>query len=225
MKKEWLFSYPWSGRMKEETEYFIHKGGVRMRKLHIFKAAIGMAVILLLTACGSNGVPDAKNWDIEEFSYVDQDGLPFSKEDLNGKVWVADFIFTNCENVCLPMTANMVKLQQKLKDEGISDVEFVSFSVDPEVDKPEVLREFGDQFNVDYTNWHFLTGYSQEEIQTFAMDNFKTIVQKPENEDQVIHQTSFYIMDQDGKIIRDYTGLQDIPFDEMIKHIKILQNY
>lgn len=191
----------------------------------MFKAAIGMAVLLLLTACGSNGVPDAKNWDIEEFSYVDQDGKPFTKEDLKGKVWVADFIFTNCEDVCLPMTANMVKLQQKLKDEGISDVEFVSFSVDPEVDKPEVLKEFGDQFNVDYTNWHFLTGYSQEEIQTFAMDNFKTIVQKPENEDQVIHQTSFYIMDQDGKIIRDYTGLQDIPFEEMIKHIKILQNY
>ena len=196
-----------------------------MRKLHMFKAAIGMAVLLLLTACGSNGVPDAKNWDIEEFSYLDQDGKPFTKEDLKGKVWVADFIFTNCEDVCLPMTANMVKLQQKLKDEGISDVEFVSFSVDPEVDKPEVLKEFGDQFNVDYTNWHFLTGYSQEEIQTFAMDNFKTIVQKPENEDQVIHQTSFYIMDQDGKIIRDYTGLQDIPFEEMIKHIKILQNY
>ena len=196
-----------------------------MRKLHMFKAAIGMAIVLLLTACGSNGVPDAKNWDIEEFSYVDQDGKPFTKEDLKGKVWVADFIFTNCKDVCLPMTANMVKLQQKLKDEGISDVEFVSFSVDPEVDKPEVLREFGDQFNVDYTNWHFLTGYSQEEIQTFAMDNFKTIVQKPENEDQVIHQTRFYIMDQDGKIIQDYTGLQDIPFDEMIKHIKILQNY
>lgn len=196
-----------------------------MRKLHRFKAAIGMAVILMLTACGSNGVPDAKNWDMEDFSYVNQDGKPFSKENLKGKVWVADFIFTNCEDVCLPMTANMVKLQQKLKDEGISDVEFVSFSVDPEVDKPEVLKEFGDQFNVDYTNWNFLTGYSQDDIEAFAMDNFKTIVQKPDNEDQVIHQTSFYLMDQDGKIIRDYTGLQGIPFDEMIKHIKILQNY
>lgn len=196
-----------------------------MRKLHIFKAAIGIAILLLLTACGSNGVPDAKNWDIEDFSYVDQAGKPFSKDDLKGKVWVSDFIFTSCEDVCLPMTANMVKLQQKLKDEGISNVEFVSFSVDPEVDKPEVLKGFGDQFNVDYTNWHFLTGYSQDEIETFAMENFKTIVKKPENEDQVIHQTSFYLMDQDGKIIRDYAGLEGIPFDEMIKHIKILQNY
>lgn len=45
------------------------------------------------------------------------------------------------------MTSNMTKLQQQLKDEGIKDVEFVSFSVDPEIDKPDVLKKFGDQFN------------------------------------------------------------------------------
>lgn len=196
-----------------------------MRKLHVLMAAMGASILLLLTACGSNGVPDAKNWDLEDFSYIDQDGKPFSKSDLKGKVWVADFIFTSCETVCLPMTSNMSKLQQQLKDEGIEDVEFVSFSVDPEIDKPDVLKKFGDQFNVDYKNWHFLTGYDQEEIEQFALDNFKTIVKKPEKEDQVIHGTSFFLMDQDGKIIRDYTGLQDIPFEDMIKHIKILQNY
>ncbi|MFC9601235.1 SCO family protein [Peribacillus butanolivorans] len=196
-----------------------------MRMLHLLKAAIGTTVLLLLTACGSSGVPDAKNWDLENFSYIDQEGEPFSKSDLKGKVWVSDFIFTSCEDVCLPMTSNMSKLQKMLKDEGISDVEFVSFSVDPEIDKPDVLKKFGDQFNVDYTNWHFLTGYGQEEIEQFALDNFKTLVKKPENEDQVIHQTSFFLVDKDGKIIQEYTGLQDIPFDEIIKHIKILQNY
>ncbi|WP_340371557.1 SCO family protein [Peribacillus sp. FSL E2-0218] len=196
-----------------------------MRKLHVLMAAMGASILLLLTACGSSGVPEAKNWDLEDFSYIDQDGKPFSKSDLKGKVWVADFIFTSCETVCLPMTSNMSKLQQQLKDEGIGDVEFVSFSVDPEIDKPDVLKKFGDQFNVDYKNWHFLTGYGQGEIEQFALDNFKTIVKKPEKEDQVIHGTSFFLMDQDGKIIRDYTGLQDIPFEDMIKHIKILQNY
>ncbi|MET3321454.1 UNVERIFIED_ORG: protein SCO1/2 [Peribacillus simplex] len=196
-----------------------------MRMLHLLKAAIGTTVLLLLTACGSSGVPDAKNWDLENFSYIDQEGEPFSKSDLKGKVWVTDFIFTSCDDVCLPMTSNMSKLQKMLKDEGISDVEFVSFSVDPEIDKPDVLKKFGDQFNVDYTNWHFLTGYGQEEIEQFALDNFKTLVKKPEKEDQVIHGTSFFLVDQDGKIIQEYTGLQDIPFDEIIKHIKILQNY
>ncbi|RRN66826.1 SCO family protein [Peribacillus simplex] len=196
-----------------------------MRKLHLLMAAMGASILLLLTACGSNGVPDAKNWDLEDFSYIDQEGKAFSKSDLKGKVWVADFIFTSCKTVCLPMTSNMTKLQQQLKDEGISDVEFVSFSVDPEIDKPDVLKKYGDQFNVDYSNWHFLTGYGQEEIEQFARDNFKLIVKKPETEDQVIHGTSFFLIDQEGKIMKDYTGLQDIPFDEIIKHIKILQNY
>ncbi|MDW7616715.1 SCO family protein [Peribacillus simplex] len=196
-----------------------------MRKLRLRMAAMGASILLLLTACGSNGVPDAKNWDLEDFSYIDQEGKAFSKSDLKGKVWVADFIFTSCKTVCLPMTSNMTKLQQQLKDEGISDVEFVSFSVDPEIDKPDVLKKYGDQFNVDYSNWHFLTGYGQEEIERFARDNFKLIVKKPETGDQVIHGTSFFLIDQEGKIMKDYTGLQDIPFDEIIKHIKILQNY
>ncbi|MDV7763736.1 MULTISPECIES: SCO family protein [unclassified Peribacillus] len=196
-----------------------------MRKLRLRMAAMGASILLLLTACGSNGVPDAKNWDLEDFSYIDQEGKAFSKSDLKGKVWVADFIFTSCKTVCLPMTSNMTKLQQQLKDEGISDVEFVSFSVDPEIDKPDVLKKYGDQFNVDYSNWHFLTGYGQEEIERFARDNFKLIVKKPETGDQVIHGTSFFLIDQKGKIMKDYTGLQDIPFDEIIKHIKILQNY
>jgi protein SCO1 len=66
---------------------------------------------LLLTACGSKGIKDAYNWSIDDFSYMDQNKEPFGLENLKGKVWVADFIFTNCDDVCLPMTANMKKIQ------------------------------------------------------------------------------------------------------------------
>ncbi|MDQ0217966.1 SCO family protein [Peribacillus cavernae] len=195
-----------------------------MKKLQQPLAAIFM-VCLLLSGCSSKGVPDAKNWDIENFTFNDQEGKPLSKGDLKGHVWVADFIFTNCETVCPPMTANMAKLQKQVKDEGIKDIEFVSFSIDPEVDTPEAMKEYGAKFNADFSNWHFLTGYGQKEIEQFAMDNFKTIVQKPKNEDQVIHGTDFYLIDEEGKIIQYYTGLNKIPIEEIIKHIKILQKY
>lgn len=184
-----------------------------------------LAMTLLVSACGSKEVPNANNWETEDFSFVDQNGEEFSKSDLKGKVWVADFIFTNCTTICLPMTANLIKLQQQLKDEGIKDVEFVSFSVDPETDKPDVLKNYGTKMNADLSNWHFLTGYSQAEIEKFALDNFKTLVKKPENEDQVIHGTTFYLVDQEGTIIQDYSGAKDVPYEEIIKHIKILQNY
>lgn len=96
--------------------------------------------IVLLAACGKT-IPDAKNWPVDDFTFTDQNGQSFGLSDLKGKVWVADFIFTNCETVCPPMTANMAKLQDMVKEEGL-DVEFVSFSVDPEVDTPEKLKEY-----------------------------------------------------------------------------------
>lgn len=178
---------------------------------------------LIVTGCGQKGIKGAKNWPIEDFTFTNHEEQPFGLKDLKGKVWVADFIFTNCEDVCLPMTSNMVKLQQMAKEEGIENLEFVSFSVDPEVDQPETLKKYGEQFNADFSNWQFLTGFSQEEIEKFALDNFKALVKKPETGDQVIHGTDFYLVDQNGKIMKYYTGLQDIPFKEIIKDIKTLQ--
>ncbi|PWW30224.1 protein SCO1/2 [Cytobacillus oceanisediminis] len=186
-------------------------------------AMICLAVILLLSACGQSGIKDALNWELADFTYTNQENKEFGLKDLEGKVWVADFIFTNCEDVCMPMTANMKKLQQLAEEEGIENIEFVSFSVDPKVDTPEVLKDYGSQYSADFSNWHFLTGYKQEEIEKYAMDNFKTIVKKPQTGDQVIHGTDFYLVDQEGNVMKYYTGLAEIPLDEIIRDIKALQ--
>lgn len=183
---------------------------------------IMVIAMFILSACGQ-GIKDAKNWPVGDFSYTNQNGDSFGLKDLNGKVWVANFIFTNCDDVCLPMTANMKKLQDLAAEEGIENIEFVSFSVDPAVDTPEVLTEFGKSFNADFKNWHFLTGFEQKEIENFALTDFKTIVKKPESGDQVIHGTDFYLISGEGKIMKYYTGLADIPLKEIIKDIKSIQ--
>lgn len=179
--------------------------------------------LIILSACGQQGIKDAKNWPVGDFTYTDQNGKPFGLKDLKGKVWVADFIFTNCNDVCLPMTANMKKLQDLAAKEGIDNIQFVSFSVDPAVDSPEALTEFGKQFDVDFKNWHFLTGYEQKEIENLALTTFKTVVKKPESGDQVLHGTDFYLIDGNSKIMKYYTGLAEIPLDEIIKDIKRIQ--
>jgi protein SCO1/2 len=186
--------------------------------------AIILIFMLFVSACGQKEIKNAKNWPVSDFNYTDQSGKPFGLSDLKGKVWVADFIFTSCADVCLPMTANMAKLQKMLKDEGIKNVELVSFSVDPTVDTPERLTTFAKNFEADFSNWHFLTGYSQEEIEQKALKDFKAVVKKPANEDQVIHGVDFYLIDQEGKIVKYYDGLDEIPFKEIIKDIKTLQN-
>lgn len=191
------------------------------------KKKTALIIILLLSvilsACGEKEIKNAKNWQISDFNYTNQDGKELGLTDLKGKVWVADFIFTSCVDVCLPMTANMVKIQKMLKDEGLKDVELVSFSVDPAVDNPETLKIFAQQFDADFSNWSFLTGYTQEEIEQLALKSFKTIVKKPETGDQVMHGTDFYLINQEGNIVKYYSGLDEIPFDEIIDDIKTLQ--
>lgn len=92
-------------------------------------AVIGLFTIIL-AACGQSGIENALNYDVEDFNYTNQDNQAVGLSDLEGKVWIADFIFTSCETVCPPMTYNMSQLQDKVKEEGIENVEFVSFSVD-----------------------------------------------------------------------------------------------
>lgn len=185
--------------------------------------AFFLSTMLLLSGCGQKTIKDVKNWPIENFTATNQENKQIQLKDLKGKVWVSDFIFTSCIDVCPPMTANMVKLQQKVKAEKIKNIQFVSFSVDPTVDSPEKMRNFAKQYGADTKNWTFLTGYSQEYIENFARNNFKALVKKPEEGDQVIHGTDFYLVGPDGKIKKYYDGLKNIPFDEIISDIKTLQ--
>jgi protein SCO1 len=186
--------------------------------------AMLLVLVLFLTACGKKEIQNAVNWPVDDFNYTNQNGESFGLEDLKGKVWVADFIFTNCEDVCLPMTYNMEKLQQMTKEEGIENIQFVSFSVDPNVDSPDVLKKYGENFNADFANWSFLTGYKDEEIAKLAMESFKTLVIKPQQGDQVTHGTDFYLVGPEGSILKTYTGLNEIPFEEIIQDIKTLQD-
>ncbi|WP_079510302.1 SCO family protein [Mesobacillus jeotgali] len=189
----------------------------------VFLLIMLAAIVIFAAACGNGGLKDAKNYPIEDFTFTNQDGEQLSKKDLKGKVWIADFIFTSCADVCPPMTANMAKLQEMIKKEKLEDVEIVSFSVDPTVDTPDVLKQYGQKFNADFSNWSFLTGYTQEEIEKFVLENFKALVKKPEAGDQVIHGTDFYLVDQNGDMRKYYTGLKEVPFEQIIEDIKALQ--
>lgn len=175
---------------------------------------LGIFVILLsllLSAC-DNSFP--KREQIDSFAFIDHNGENFGTADLAGHVWIADFIFTNCETVCSPMTIEMANLQESFKEKGLP-VHFVSFTVDPMIDTPEQLNKYKNSFSIDDTNWHFLTGYTQQEIEVFAREQFKTIVQKPDTSTQVIHGTNFYLINQNGELIGDYNYI-DSTYDERL---------
>lgn len=178
-----------------------------------------LLLTLALAGCAQK-IENPHNWEIEEFTFTNQDNKNFGLKDLEGKVWLADFVFTNCTTVCLPMMSNMTDLQSQLKAEGL-DIEIVSFSVDPAIDTPEVLKSYAENYGADLASWNLLTGYSPEDIDAFAMENFKAIARKPENDDQVVHGTSFYLVDKNGVIMTDYDGINP-PVDEIIEDAEIL---
>lgn len=199
-------------------------------KHYFFPFSLSLLCILLLAACSQSGakgeVSSAASfqaeydWVLPDFNFIDQNQESLAKTDLIGDVWIANFVFTNCTTVCSPMTANMAKLQKKMKEAGL-DYPILSFSVDPERDTPEALKTFSDKFDADLTNWHFLTGYRKEEISQFAKA-FRTLAEMEEGTDQVTHSTKIYLINKEGIIVKGYDGLK-VPFDKIITDLKALK--
>lgn len=191
-----------------------------MRQINKLKWIGLLFFSLMLAGCTATPTFQGEyNWELQDFRSITQDGKSVGKEDYIGEVWVANFIFTNCNTVCLPMTANMATLQRKLTEEDVK-FKMVSFSVDPERDTEEALKEYGDKYEADYKTWSFLTGYTQEDVQALAK-NFKTLAQKEEGTDQITHGTKIYLINREGIIVKGYNGL-DVPYDEIINDLKAL---
>jgi len=174
----------------------------------------------MLAACGGEPIETNMSEEVKDFEFTTQNNETLSLSDLEGEYWVADFIFTNCTTVCLPMTANMSSLQDKLKEEDIN-VPLVSFSVDPEYDTPEVLKEYGESYDADFNNWYFLTGYDFETIKELSISSFKSLLaEPPEGSDQVTHGTSFFLINPEGKVIKNYNGVESGTMDSIVNDLK-----
>lgn len=141
---------------------------------------------------------------LPEFSFVDQDGGSFGLDRVEGRAWVANFIFTSCPTVCPLLTQKMATLESRSRALG-NKVHFVSFSVDPENDTPEVLKAFGQQYEQDTARWSMVTG-PVEAIENTIIGSFKIAVSRPGDEDhdvnmfEIAHGEHFVLVDGAGRI-------------------------
>lgn len=146
--------------------------------------------------------------EVPQFDLTDQDGNPFQREALDGKVWVATFIFTRCNLTCPLQTKAFSQLQTSLRSKKeLDNVNLVSFTVDPEFDTPEVLAKYGRNAGANFKNWHFLTG-DRGELWDLSKDGFKMDVQSGRDETTLIsHSQNFILVDHESKIRGYYAGL------------------
>jgi len=180
-----------------------------------------LALVTVLSACGNVKFKADYSYGIQDFEHVNQRGENVSLESLKGKPWLGMYIFTNCTSVCPPMTFNMAQVQEKLKTKGIEDYNIVAFSVDPEVDTPEVLADYLARYTVpDESKWQLLTGYSQSYIEDFAVKSTKLLVKDDPNSNQVIHGIQFFLVDKDGILFKQYDGYAqdatEVPIDTIV---------
>lgn len=183
-------------------------------------------VLFFLTACGAGNSVNIDEYfpmklEVKELAAINQDEQAFQTEDRKGDVWLANFIFTNCETVCPPMTANMSKVQQYLAENDIT-TPIVSFSIDPEYDNPAALKEYGERVDADFSTWDFVTGYNQREIESFANISFMVPAYKIEGGNQYQHSTAIFLIDQQGFVRGEYSGI-DVDFEKIKEDVEILK--
>lgn len=184
---------------------------------------LALSFSILLVGCSGEPIETNMSEDVIDFEFTNQDNEPFGLDDLEGDYWIANMIFTNCDTVCLPMTANMKDLQDRMVDEGIDNVELVSFSVEPDYDTPEVLTAYGESYEVDFSNWNFLTGYDFETIKEISIKTFKSLLaEAPEGTDQVTHGVSFFLVNPEGKVIKNYDGVRSASMDTIMNDLRKL---
>lgn len=136
------------------------------------------------------------------FSMTNQLGQKVHLDDLLGKVWVADVIFTRCPGPCARMTTRMADLQASIPPQW--PVRLVSLTTDPEYDTPEVLRAYAAGFQADSQRWNFLHA-EKPAIVDLAVNNLKLVVldKKEEREspnDLFIHSTMLALVDKHGRL-------------------------
>ncbi len=186
-----------------------------------------LVIATILGACSNYKFKADTEYTIADFEVTDHNGETVTLESLKGKPWLAMFIFTNCTTICQPMTFNMTMIQEELKKLGVEDYNIVGFSVDPANDSPEVLKQYLSHYSIpDESKWHFVTGYDQKWIEQFGLNSFKTLVRMPAEGDQVLHASTFYIVDEKGVAVKNYTGYSEtkdgVPFETIAMDMEAL---
>lgn len=138
-----------------------------------------------------------------DFTLTSQGGVPVSLREFRGKVVVIAFIFTSCTDICPMLTDNMARVKDALGPVFGSQINFVSITVDPERDTPEVLKQYAQNFNADVKGWVFLTG--DPAIVHEIGRKYGVIAMKTANGD-VDHTLLTSLVDRNGSLRVQYIG-------------------
>ena len=183
----------------------------RLNEKGPMRRALLVGLLLALAGCsgGRSAPPPLDDYGpVGEFSLTERSGRTVRPADLAGKVWVASFVFTRCTGPCPQVTGTVARLQKELAEQP--DVVLVTFTVDPDHDQPNELKEYADIYRADPQRWLFLTG-PREELYRLIREGFRLGVQQNEGEarrpgNEVTHSTRLAVVDRRGRVRGYFDG-------------------
>jgi protein SCO1/2 len=159
---------------------------------------------------------------IPGFTLITHHGDTLTKNDVEGKILVADFIFTRCRGICPAMSKNMKKLQDYVqRNENIeSPVILLSHTVDPYYDSVSVLHDYAEAYGADGKLWLFATG-DKKQLYDLAINFYKLpALETPEDTlNPYTHSERFTLIDKDGFIRGYYDGTDSLIVKQLMKDI------
>lgn len=175
-----------------------------------------------LPACGQSEPEGLQHLPaIPAFSLLEADGEPFTEADLDGSIWVVNFFFTTCPSICPPLMHAVKEVEQRWHDD--EDVRFLSISVHPQFDTPEVLRAYRERMELDGSQWALLTG-DPDGIVELAEGGFKSAVAREmDDEGDILHSSRVLVLDRKRAIRGWFDLFEEAEHDKLDAVLRYLR--
>lgn len=215
------------------TAGWIHRGGARLQRRASALAGRPLFWVLLVGGIASwpivwsasaplpGALPIVAT--LPRFELTSHTGAAFGSEELDGRVWVASFIFTRCPSMCPRISATMARVQGRTR-QLVPDFHLVSFSVDPEHDTPAVLGEYARAHRASPRAWTFLTG-TPAAVRAAVEGGLKVAYgEEPSAAGGIFHTSHIVLVDRAGRIRGYYDSLVEDDVDRLVRDVGWLVN-
>lgn len=158
------------------------------------------------------------------YNFIDQNGQPLTSETLRGHFVLYAFTYTNCPAPCYNTNDTIKEIQSRLGevDLGGIPVSFVTISIDPDRDTPEVLKEYGKSLNADFDQWKFATTTNKALLKTIVGAGFETYYED-KGDGNFALDPGYVLVDGWGIIRSEYRYTTEVSdADRILRHLGVL---
>jgi protein SCO1/2 len=168
----------------------------------------------------NGGKTDTIYHQIPPFRFLNQDSIWVSEKDMEGKIYIADFFFTTCPTICPKMKTQLLRIYERYATND--QIRILSHSIDPDFDKPYILRQYASRLDVKAPRWNMLTG-DKKAIYTLGEKSYMVTAQEDKNEvGGFVHSGAFILVDKQRHIRGIYDGTKEEEVNHLIEDIEIL---